>query len=259
MSKQIANPNNLGTQLAASVSMLLPIIQFFYQWLPDNLSGVFLGKQIFFYVSIITLIISLLVIFWYKSNPFFNFVPFWKKEEQRKYLEYLKQVDPQINKSEDIKNIPVVSPPFAFTSSWLASASIPIVFIFTVLFIWIGISNQSNTQASINLKVFQASLYSLSVIMATFSATHFYFIFENQKDWAWSNQTKIQRTIQLAIENNGLPEFPKVNYVQSWDGSGFPAYFTVQVKVQKKIYNLVTDQRAEVLKGVFRVKENGNT
>lgn len=245
--------SEIGQQAAAAISMFLPVVQFFYQWLPTNLSGIFLGRDIFFFVSILTLILSLLVIFWYRTNPYFRWIPPWMNEQKEKYNIYLSKINRELNKPEEIKKAKPVSPPFEFNSSVLSAFSIPLVFILGLIFVFIGLTFKLN--APIWLQVIQAFTYTLTIVLCAFSATHYYLILENQKEWKWINQTKIQRVIQLAIENNGFPDFPKVLYIASGQPQplSFPASFVVVVNVNNKRYRITTDQAGEILQSVEEV------
>ena len=253
MTKQGEINNSLGGQVAALISVLLPVLQFFFQWLPSNLSGIFLGRDIFFFVSVLTFVLSLLVIFWYRTNPYFRILPFWEQDNQRKYAKYLRNTNPQTHTPDEIKKVKdVVKAPFEITPSLIASVSIPVILVLGLLFVWLGLNYQANS--SILLQIFQAFVYMLTVILCAFSATYFYILIEGRQEWVRTNQTKIQRAIQLAIENNGIPEIPRINYLASGEFSqSFPPRFSVITKVEEKKYCITTDQRADILYSVEEI------
>lgn len=250
MAKQEIGSSGLGQQAAAAISMLLPVLQFFYQWLPSNLSGIFLGQDIFFFVSVITLILSLLVIFWYRATPYFRWLPPWKAKDQKEYSQFLRDTDPRLHTPEEIKKVKTVVPPPEVTAPFVAALAIPVVFILGIAFVWIGLANQVNPP--VWLQAIQSSLYVLTIVLCAFSATHYYLALEGQKEWKWTNQTKIQRAIQLAIENNGFPEMPRIDYLASGEPQPmtFPPVFYVVVNVKGRRYSIKTDQRAEILMSV---------
>lgn len=72
---------------------LLPILQLFFDKLPDAFTKLFLATNYFTGISIVTLIISYIIIIAYQTRPFFTWTFPFQKGRLEKYNNYLMKLN----------------------------------------------------------------------------------------------------------------------------------------------------------------------
>jgi hypothetical protein len=244
--------NDTFKTIGTILVVMLPLLQFGFIWLPEKVGGLYVNKESFFFTSLVTLLLAVFIIFAYRANPYFKFV--FNKEQQRKYFESLRSPN-NISQQPNIVNAPVKveKPPFEITHGKLA-IFLMAIFLFTAMgFIWIGLHFDSETITP-GIIFLQSFLYVFAFSAAIYILIHFSFQEYQRKLWKNTKQERIQRAINLAIENKAFDTIPSMNFVQLEEfNREFPPRLLVQIKVNTDLYNIVTNMDADELLWVHKV------
>jgi len=234
--------NEFTKALAGSVALAIPLIQFFYQLFPNSVNDIFLDKRVFFGGSLLTLILSIIVILWFKDRPYFSFrLPFQGKR--------IKEYNTYLSKFGKVKRLERVNPPVTIDQMNLVSWSVPTMFVLGLIFIFLGLIDRNNIQFF--LIMLQATVYSAIVLLVTFVATIIYASQNSIQNYKQNRIRRSARAIGLAIENNAIPELQPVKFVEDSEIGNYPSqYYSVVVSVEGKKYSIVTDTEAEILHSV---------
>lgn len=247
----------LNTSLRAIgsfIAIVLPFAQFAFKWFPEQISGLFLNKEIIFFTTLITFFLSVFIIFISISHRHFR-KPF-NKSKQKKYFDYLRNTDPKIHTPQQIKEVPIVNKPFEITMKSIAIFSVLIVFISSLSFIWIGINySQDNVGASF----VQSLLYIITFVLTVFITTTYTISEYEKKIWLKNRKERIKKAINLAKENDSFVDFPKINfYYAKEDYGNILGQFIVEVYINDKNYRIITDMNADTLHAVYEVSPTKN-
>lgn len=236
--------------LGSFLAIVLPFAQFFFQWLPSQISGLFLSNKIVFITSFTTFLMSVFIIFLTVSYRYISIpLPFTSKQNKR-YLDYLRKIDPRINTPEEIGKVPVEVAPAQLSFKSIASWSILIVFFASLIFIWIGLKFTSdNMTASFVQAILYIIVFTGSVLILTT-----YTLGEYDKNrWDRNKKERIKRAINLAVENESFKQFPKINFCYAKETTNFPSQLIVEVCIGETNYRIITDSSAEILYAVQEV------
>lgn len=247
--------NDTFKAIGSILVVVLPVLQFGFTWLPENISSLYVNKESFFFTSLITLLLSIFIVFAYRSNPYFKFVP--NKTQQKKYFEYLNSLKQtsNITQQPESSDDPEL-PPFEITASKVALFSM-IIFLLTALgFIWIGLTYNTATITT-GYSFLQSLLYIVTFCLAIYILIHFSYQEYQRKQWKRNREERIQRAINLAIENKAFEKFPQINFVLLAEQNiAFRPQLIVQVKIDDQKYNILTNLNADELFEVSKVIEN---
>jgi len=244
MAEQI-QANDASKSLAAALSYLLPVVQFFYQLLPNTLSKIFPDKEIFIVASVITLITSYLIMIWYKQAPYIRFT--LQSGKQKKYKKYINELNklPEDQK----KSLESVTPPFYFTSANLGLFLTPVIFLLGFVFIFLIPIETTNY-----ISFIRVVSYSLVIILTVFISTIYYEEQIKAGNYKELEKKKITNAISLAIEHNSISELPTVRLISSWISQRFPITFNIRVAVGDEEYVITTDSRVVSLISAVKLK-----
>lgn len=248
--------NSIVKNITSLFAVLLPFIQFAFQWLPERISILFIDKNIFFFTSLITLLLSIFIILIYESNPYLRFRNPFSKKKREEYSQYLKNTDPRIHKPEVISRVKVVTPPLEITGRLIASVLILVIFIASLLFIWLGMNYGGLDTVHPVIPFIQAFIYMLIFTSSVFILMSYALESYGKNRLELIRKTRINKAINLAKEHDSFSESPRVIFFFAKDNlNTFPQQFIVEVFIDRNHYRIVTDHDAEVLYAVYRVDE----
>jgi uncharacterized membrane protein len=236
------------------LALLLPVLQFFFNFLPVSSQNVFVIQRILTPVTIIAGVFSYILIIAFKNVSWFN-IPFNLKKH-REYLQYQDQINLVKSEPDDAKREASARQllknqkrtPFYLSPLNVYYLLIPLLVIFVLVFLSIGIYGSGSSDQL--LVLLQSVSYIFAVALTSLTLAVFYINETNRKNQQKLNRDKYQKIIQLLFDNNSLPEFPKIEFVAQNDAD-FSALQTY-VKVNSgMIYQITTDNNGDILKQVL--------
>ena len=247
-------PTNGFQAFSTLLALLLPVIQFFFNFLPTKSQGIFLIQPYFLIISIIAAISAYLLIIAYKYTPWFRFPLNIKKNKA--FKEYQKLIDPEIYAEDEIKKNKKkyqVDQPFYVEPSNIYYILIPLVFILSLCFLSIGFFFTGSAR---DMLVFmQATLYIMLVSFTSLTLGAFYINDSNIRKNERDNKEKYHRVVQLLFESRGLEEFPVIEFLGQ--GSLQLGSLTTIIRVNgSKTYKVNTDYVAGVLQTVEYIPDD---
>lgn len=261
--------NKLLQDISAIIGSLLPIIQlFFNQWV-FAFDKVFLAKDQFLGISIITLIVSYIFIIAYLSNPFGEFLLPFQKSRQVKMQEYWNERNrlevylgavantPNVQQSiiknilKDLSRLKQPKQPITINQQNQGKAVAIIIIVFAVLFLALGISQYSNTITSI----FQATSYVLLISFSALMLTIYKKNSDNNTRYQDNRRTRVDRAIKLAIDANGFGKLPQVTFMSQEDTGQYNSNLKIKASYEDKVFEIITDGEAQFLVSVKEVVE----
>ena len=234
--------------VSSLVAVALPILQFFFTLLPAQTTNLFLGRDVFGFVSAATFAFTFIAFIAYKSNPGFQFA--FNREKKRQYDNFIQALsqDPAI--VNDPTHQPV-EPPYTISRINIRSYLIAVLTLGFVAFLSLGLSYQHAKLAPVWAVVAQSVAYIGAIVAAALVLVIYYLDDTAIKDHERRQAGKIQSAISLAIKHNALPGIPGVQFLQSVERNNvYPGEFYVLVKIEHKEYLIVTDYNAQVLNRV---------
>ena len=235
------------------LALLLPVVQFFFNFLPKQSKTIFLIENQFFVVSVIAGIFAYLLIIAFKNTVWFQ-VAFNRRKHHR-YQEFTRLTDPNTYAEDEIKKTiknKRVEPPFYLNSANVYYVLIPVVFVLMICFFGLGLFFQGTTN---NFLIFtQALTYILLVGLTSLTLAAFYINDTNRRRNETVNKEKYRRVVQLLFDSHALGEFPAIEFVGQ--GTLQVGSLTTIVKVNgQKTYRVNTDFEAGVLQTVELIPE----
>lgn len=231
------------------LTLLISASQLLFAIFPQNIQSFFLNYDVVGPVSMITFISIVLMCLAYYNDPYFRFLlPF---QSDKKYMEYLNKINPNFNSPEEIKKVEYVKSPIYITASLLSVVLLPLVAIFGFVFVILGLNYKNSQNIPNSIVIWQALSYFLTLLFSVYVLfTHALKLI--QRGTSNKNfKNRIDKAINLAKENNGFDNFPKIVFVSANETrDGININYTVTVKIEGKIYQITTDYNSEYLKSV---------
>ncbi len=251
---QLGEKNNSFQNFSTVLALLLPVLQVFFKFLPEQSKSIFLIKDYFLIVSIVSAVFAYLLIIGFKNTVYFQFT--FNRKRNRKYKKYLNKIDTSIYNDEEVRENTkkyYSEPPYWINSGNIYYLLIPVLLILILLFLGIGLffKNEPN-----NLLIFtQMICYILLVALTSLTLAAFYINDSNNKKRETIKKEKYRRITQLLYETRALPEFPIIEFI----GQGQLTFdtLTTVIKVNNdKVYRVESDTDAGVLNLIEVVPEN---
>lgn len=247
------NGINAFQTFSTLLALLLPVLQFFFNFLPVSSQNIFVFGSILIPVSVIAGIFSYLLIIAYKNTTWFS-VPF-NGRKQKEYEDYQNQInylrsEPDEKKRETQAKQLLKNPktePFHLTPHNVYYLLIPLLLLFILTFLAIGVFGASTSNQF--LIFIQSIAYILSVALTSLTLAVFYINETNRKNDQKRNREKYQKIIQLLFDNNSLPEFPNIEFVaqNSLDFTTLQTYIRIN---SNYVYEVTTDNNGDILRQV---------
>jgi hypothetical protein len=242
------------------LSVTLPLLQLLAV-LSDKLPRVlFISNEAFLVASIISLISSISVSLAFLSSPYFRFT--LQKKKEQIYLGSLPVNNTRPgSEAENEERTPSVSPPLYVDAQKLGVILTLIAICLTPLYLWIGLEYSSDISSASNfIIIVQSVLYIFIFNSLLYSLVAFTYRLIDYKKFRSNDKERIQKAINLAIEHNGFPELKTPNFITTdKHQEGYTQYLRVFVKLDDKIYRIVTDSSADVLYAVLPESNDSNT
>jgi|GEM_PF-2120580 len=250
MQSNDSSPNGFQT-FSTILALLLPIVQFFFNFLPTQSKSVFLIQDYFLVVSIIAGVFAYILIIAFKNTPWFQFAPNRKKE--REYKHFLKLIDTAVYNEDEIKKNTKnhqKDAPYYVNPSNVYYILIPFLLILMLAFLGLGLFFRGSTSPT--LIFLQAIAYVLLVSLTSLTLGAFYINDSNRRRHEAINKEKYRRVLQLLFDSKALQEFPVIEFVGQ--GSLQMGQLTTIVRVNgQREYQVNTDFEAGVLQTVQTV------
>lgn len=237
--------NESFKSLGTSLAVLLPFIQFGFVTLPESISGLYLNKESFFFTSLVTLLLSIFILYAYRSNPFFVFVP--NKKKQKEWLDSFKSKSTDNLSQNNTQEENYVAKPFQINATFLALLSIFLFLVSSLSFIFLGLFYEEHDS---NIWVFflQSVSYILTFGFTVFVLVHFSYQEHQKKEWKANREERIQKAINLALEHRSFDIIPQINFVASFEQNlGLKSQLIVQVRINNQNFNIYTNLSADEL------------
>jgi len=251
---------------SALVGSLLPIAQLFFGQWSYAFDRVFLAKEQFLGISIITLIVSYILIVAYLAKPYGELLLPGQKRKNKRLQEYWSErniiqskvnvlataanFDPRVF-SKAIKELQDLKQPEApkkINQDNHVSIAVWFVIICALSFVILSfVLNGGWIIACI-----QALCYILLVSFAALMLTIYKKINDNSSQYRENNRTRADKAIKLAIDANGFAELPQVTFISQTDVGDFGSQFKVTASYKDDIFDIVTNREAEFLISVTK-------
>lgn len=244
---QKEGPNTFQT-FSTLLALLLPALQFFFNFLPDQARNIFLIQGNFFVVSAIAGTFAYLLIIAFKNTYYFQFT--LNRKQEKRWRKFQKVIDPNIYSEDEIRDNYKehrADPPFYLTPANIYYALIPIVFVCMVSFLALGLFFKGSQEQWVIFV--QSVIYILLVSMTSLTLAIFYINDTNRRKREQTDREKFERVKQLLFVNRGLDEFPLIKFygqAQVQEADGFKLYTVIDVNGTSR-YKITTDPEANVL------------
>jgi hypothetical protein len=253
---QSGDKNKFLTDVSGVLAALLPILQLAFVYLPDGLKTIYLQRNQFLGVSILTLVVSYVSLLAYRTRPWAVMTsPFsgkkldaynaWqlKKYEAGQVLNQItgkKLAESAVNKylkfiDKDVKR------PFQINSENRVASLIILLFINSILFLMLGLANTSGW-----LAILQSINYFFIIVISVLLLVIYRDTVANAKRYDEEKKQNSARAIDLAIRNNCFTPQPQVKFISAYGGDGINNHY-VRVQFQDDDYEICTNSSSSVL------------
>lgn len=243
--------NNILLDATSLLAVLLPIAQIAFVYLPSGLKSIYLQQEAFLGISLVTLVMSYVSIIAYKARPWFTFVfPFHKKrmEEYNLWQQKIYEASSAMNfvNGEQASVVKIenflkglqrksISKPFQLNSENIVGIFFSILFINTLVFLILGLSNASGSWAVLqSINYFFIIIFSVLILVIYRDTTN------NNKRYNEDLRLSTSRAIDLAIKNNCFTPQPQVRFISTHGGEGVNNNF-VRVEFEGQQYEICTN------------------
>jgi hypothetical protein len=243
--------NSTFQNFSTLLALLLPILQLFFKFLPEQSKNIFLIKDYFLVISIISAIFAYLLIIGFKNTVWFQFT--FNRKQDKKYKEYLSKINSTVYNQDEIRENTkkyFAQTPYYINSGNVYYLLIPVVLILMIVFLWLGLMFSKGPSTGVIFA--QAITYILLVALTSLTLAAFYINDSNNRKREAIKKEKYKRVVQLLYESRALPEFPVVEFL----GQGQLTFdtLTTVVKVnQGKVYKVDSDADAGILHTVEEI------
>lgn len=247
------NPH--GSQyLATILAYALPLLQFLFTLLNDTTQKIFLFKEYFVIVSVVTAAICYALINLVRENHYFEWTPFQGKlkrewdqwglrTNQYQSIFTDDEIKKYITKNERPKNL------FVFRANNITQrVLVPLTVINFIIFITIGIASVSTSAIEpkilfIFLSLLQLTSYMLILTSLVVAFALFYYTKRNQVNYDNDQSSLFERAIELARRDNSFGETQAVSLIAHREFSNNPMnkLYSFLITVGKKCYIVTTD------------------
>ncbi len=239
------------------LAFLLPIAQISFIYLPDGLKDVFIQRDAFLGISLVTLVMSYISIVAYKARPWFTFVfPFHKKQmekynawQQKRYeasaaMNFVNGEQASEAKITEFLNgldAKKVDRPFEINSENRIGIFLGLLFVNALAFLVLGLNKSSGWLATA-----QSVNYFFMIIIAVLILVIYRDTTNSNKRYNDDLEMSTSRAIELAIRNNCFTPQPQVKFISTHGGEGMNDNF-VRVEFDGDQYEIRTNPGATKL------------
>lgn len=253
--------SKLLQDISAVIGSALPIAQLFFGQWSFAFDQVFLAKNEFLGISIITLVISYVMIVAYLAKPYAEILlpgqrrkhqdlqAFWTKRNTLQSQINTLVAGPQIEQKLVVKTFKQMlslkqpSPPLKINQDNHVAIAVTTVILSAFLFVGLSFTD---SQEGLILCI-QSIAYILLISFSALMLTIYKKISDNNNQWRHNNSTRADRAIKLAIDANGFAELPQVIFLRQYQAGDFSEEFHVVAEYKDEIFDIATDRDAEYL------------
>ncbi len=247
--------------VSALFGSLLPIAQLFFSQWAVAFNSVFIAKESFVGISIITLILSYIFIIAFLTAPYIEILLPFQKKKQKKLQEHWQKQNYLQQKINTLVSLPNVKPRI-ITEAYdnLMNSKQPenplkidsqnqvpvvvcsIVFVAVIFVVLAFVPNPSWLIAGM-----QSLAYILLIAFSALMLTIYKRISDNNANYKDNQRSRTEKAIKLAIDANGFGDLPQVTFVNQQQIDGYGGNLSVTVSYKDEQYEIVTDDSAEYL------------
>lgn len=245
----------LADAITKILALLLPISQFFLQYLPASFTSIYLGKENFLVVSIIVLLICISLWLTLISQPTFA-IPLnikkhhkYQKELEKSTSETPSSITQQVEAKSDTES--QLKRPFYIDQNNIQSLSLVMALISSCAFLWIGINKSPTNEIWVST---QALFYILGIAGFFIVLVVYTLRKRNVEMFNKLEANRPSNAINKAIEGRSFDNFPTVNYIgmTTWqDPNNNQITHVVYVRVASggaaEDYRIATDFTGDVV------------
>lgn len=251
---------------SAIIGSLLPIAQLFFSKWIYAFDHIFIAKEQFLGISIITLIVSYVFIIAYLSSPYKELILPGQANKTKKLQKYwndrnilqtklntfvgLMGITPNmVNKVlKDLQELKQPDSPKKIDSQNQISIVVGIVVLSTLIFVVLAFGPKAGWIVACLQSIAYVLLVAFSALMLTIYKRNS----DNNSQWRENNRTRADRAIKLAIDANGFGNLPQVTFVSQIETGNIGAELIVRADYKNARYEIVTDREAEFLKSITK-------
>jgi hypothetical protein len=252
--------------ISAIIGSLLPIAQlFFSQWV-YAFDKVFLAKEQFMGISIVTLVLSYVFIIAYLAKPYDEIVMPFQAKKRKKLQNYwnerplleaklrniselsnvtVKQITKHYNELIDLKQ---PEAPLKVDDQNRVKVIMGFVIVTSITFVFLVFIPLGGWL----VQSIQAISYILLIVFSALMLTIYKSYSDNNNNWVTNNRTRANKAIKLAIDANGFGNLPQVTFVSQNEINGFTGQLNVKASFNDELYSIVTDREAQFLISVSK-------
>lgn len=260
--------DNDKTQIFTTIlAYSLPLLQFFFGQLTNNVQSLFLFKSYFAIVSVFTAIVSYVMITVLRAKPWFRVAPlqFLRKRHNREWQIY---TDRNVYPIDEIKLYQSSHKPPAPIWSIQPDNAIQVVFLPALLigfFVFIGLGFIYGSEKGFIIQngydvlkiLIQSIAYTAFIVFAVLSFAHQYIRDKGAKEYNMKVSNKYEKMIHLARRRDIFREQKKISLMSQKNTmfGSLTSNIAFIVLVDDRSYVLVTDSEIDT---IILVKEFDN-
>jgi|GEM_PF-4999618 len=258
--------SKLLQDVSAFIGGLLPLAQlFFYQW-TYAFDNIFMAKDQFLGISIVTLIVSYILIIAYVTKPYSQLIlpgqrkkdaklqEYWNKRNQLQERANLLATEhpinvPAFNKVfKEMDNLKQPGMPLKINQENVVFICVFIAVVAALSFVMLSFTSSRPSWA----QAIQSIAYIIFIAFSALMLTIYKKMSDNSAHWRRNNQTRADKAIKLAIDANGFTDLPQVAFINQYEAGNLGSEFHVRASYKTDIFEIVTDREAEYLISIQR-------
>lgn len=244
---------NVFQLLTTILALILPIVQFFFNFAIDQDDSVFLFQNYFIVTSIIAAVLSYVFIIAYSNVVYFE-IPLnvW---QHRKYLTFLNKTNPTYFTTDEVRSY-IQSNGVERRPYYIIPQNVytPLAIILTIvlgIFLYLGIMH-SGTDGVSKVTIFtQMITYVLSIALLTVTLAVFYINQNNRIKYEKAERLKFKKLLDIAFTNDAISEYPEISFIAQEPLFQNNALLTL-FKCNEVYYKIISDSEVRLLKSVER-------
>lgn len=246
--------------VSAILASILPIAQLFFYRFDEVFDKVFIAKEHFLGVSIITLLLSYIFIIAYLTKPYAELVlPFQgkRKKKLQDYYTKTKALNDLLNTirttfvsreqtetvNEQINKLEQPARPVSINGENQVSVYFTVVLLSALIFI----STSFLPDPNFVIGGIQSVAYMFLIAFAALMLTLYKKLIDQNREWKENNVDRTRKSIELAVSSNCFGNLPQVKFIAQFESDGFPRVYHVIASYKESTYDIVTDANADYL------------
>jgi len=227
------NNNNRFEYLTSLAGFLLPLLQFFFNFLPGTNKNIFLFKDSLLFVSAFAAVMAYLLIIVAKNKVWFSFA--FNRKRHHAYQAHIAKQNVNVYGEAGVRSYlrtnPYVKMPFYITPDTMFTLTVPfIVVAFSILYVC-GLVYINGSLLKV-LTAIQAITYIALIAITALTLAIYQIKGDSNRKHDEAEKTRVANVVQLAFENSAFSELPRISLIAQFEQGqvGFRRYvFLLQV------------------------------